>query len=649
MRIVCRRSALMGRTSGLGAMAMVDLPMAEARARLSGREDRLSVAVSNSPRSCVVSGEPVALREWMGLLERDGVFCRLVKVDVASHSPQMDGPAADLSAELAGMQVNAASVPLFSTVLAQEVQGGELGAAYWGRNLREPVRFAETMAALMDLGATSFVELGPHPVLAPALQQTAQARAQDACVLTWGRREEPEVSHALEVVAGLWAAGHEIDWSRLIPASAQWPELPLYPWQRERHWVRQAMARDAGRPSVAPGVPDDQAAWLNALRWVSSPLAESAGNAAASTPSGAPWLVVCAGDAVAAAVVHALHAAGVRAADCKPQALAEALAQSGPAAVVMCLDDQPGAAHRLVAAMQAISRAPACAETKLWAVTTGAQEVLEQARHRVAVHAAAAWGAGRVLADEHAPHWGGMVDLDPEAEGDASARQLARQLLAADGEPQVAWRQGRRFVLRLSSKADTASAAFAPPWRADGAYTVTGGLGDVGLRVAAAMVSAGVRRPVLMGRHGLPPRQRWRDADLDVRTAARVAAVRSLESAGAAVHVIEADPANAHDTERALREYEAAAWPPIRGVVHAAGVLESQLALQADAASFERVLAPKLEGALILDRLLPRLDCFILFSSIIAVLGVAGTAAYAAANAGLDALAADRRARGSRA
>ena len=69
-------------------MALVDLSMEETVGRLAGREERLSVAVSNSPRSSVISGDPKAVQQVMAELERDDVFCRLVKVDVASHSPQ---------------------------------------------------------------------------------------------------------------------------------------------------------------------------------------------------------------------------------------------------------------------------------------------------------------------------------------------------------------------------------------------------------------------------------------------------------------------------------------------------------------------------------------------------------------------------------
>ncbi|MGB0128392.1 MAG: beta-ketoacyl reductase, partial [Rhodocyclaceae bacterium] len=178
------------------------------------------------------------------------------------------------------------------------------------------------------------------------------------------------------------------------------------------------------------------------------------------------------------------------------------------------------------------------------------------------------------------------------------------------------------------------------------AYLVTGGLGEVGLLVAGAMAEHGARRLVLMGRSGLPPRTSWQHGDLDARTARRVAAVRALEARGVSVNILEADLGDLAAVQKALADYAREAWPPICGVVHAAGVLDNRLALQLDSDTFDRVLGPKLRGAMNLDRLLPELECFILFSSISAVLGMPGMSNYAADNAGLDALAADRWARG---
>ena len=85
-RVICRRSRLLRQTRGQGAMALVELSFDQARAAIAGYEDRLSVAVSNSSRSTVLSGDPAALDELIAALEARDVFCRRVKVDVADRA-----------------------------------------------------------------------------------------------------------------------------------------------------------------------------------------------------------------------------------------------------------------------------------------------------------------------------------------------------------------------------------------------------------------------------------------------------------------------------------------------------------------------------------------------------------------------------------
>ena len=212
MHIICRRSALMRRISGQGAMALVDLSMDEAVTRLAGREERLSVAVSNSPRSSVISGDPDALQHVMAELERDDVFCRLVKVDVASHSPQMDPSARELVAGLGELVTGEARIPIWSTVLGRRAAGHEFGAAYWGCNLRQTVRFTEAVSGLLEDGVTIFVELGPHPILLHSVAETAHSLGRGVAVVACGSREDDEQAALLVAVGQLWVAGYPVEW-----------------------------------------------------------------------------------------------------------------------------------------------------------------------------------------------------------------------------------------------------------------------------------------------------------------------------------------------------------------------------------------------------------------------------------------------------
>ena len=170
-RIICRRSRLARRTSGHGAMAVVELSLATSTEILAGYEDRLAVAVSNSPTSTVLSGDPDALEEVLTGLERDGVFCRRIKVDYASHSPQMDPLRGDLLSMLEGLAPRETKVNLYSTVTGAIASGPDLGPDYWVRNLREPVLFAGVIETLLKDGIEVFLEVSPHPILLSSIQQ----------------------------------------------------------------------------------------------------------------------------------------------------------------------------------------------------------------------------------------------------------------------------------------------------------------------------------------------------------------------------------------------------------------------------------------------------------------------------------------------
>lgn len=169
--------------------------------------------------------------------------------------------------------------------------------------------------------------------------------------------------------------------------------------------------------------------------------------------------------------------------------------------------------------------------------------------------------------------------------------------------------------------------------RADATYLIAGGTGGLGLTVGRWLVEKGARHLVLLSRSG--------------SSAAGQEAAADLAAKGATVKTIQADIANESDVSRALAEIRHS-MPPLRGVIHSAGVLDDRLLLNQDAESFRRVLAPKVLGAWNLHTLTADLDLdfFVLFSSIASVLGSPGQANYAAANAFLDGLAQDRRSRG---
>ena len=238
-RIICFRSWLLLRVSGKGEMALVELSLEEAEEVLSGYEELLSIAASNSPQTTILSGDPDALDEVLWFLERENIFCRRIKVPVASHSPQMDPLGAELMEGLMDVMPVATAVPLHSTVTGESVEGAELTAEYWMRNLRWPVLFSSTIQRLLDTGHDVFLEMSPHPILLPAIEEGLRHGERAGVVLPSLRRAQNERGVLLESLGGLYALGYPVDWRRLWPAGGRCVPLPSYPWQRERYWIEE--------------------------------------------------------------------------------------------------------------------------------------------------------------------------------------------------------------------------------------------------------------------------------------------------------------------------------------------------------------------------------------------------------------------------
>lgn len=269
--------------------------------------------------------------------------------------------------------------------------------------------------------------------------------------------------------------------------------------------------------------------------------------------------------------------------------------------------------------IQAITKQP----TQVWFVTRGAMAFSDQPP---VVNQSALWGLGRVIALERPELWGGLIDLDLQfAEPAAEAALLLSTLLSTQFEDQLAVRSGQVYAARLTPALPSPARQSFPPLRADGTYLITGGLGGLGFQVAQWMVEHGARHLLLSGRSG---------AD------GRADAIRQLEEAGTTVCVVKADIGCWEDAVNLMRVAQET-LPPLRGIVHAAGVLDDGLLPQQTWSRFVRVMAPKVKGAWYLHCLTAKLplDFFVLFSSDTALLGATGQGNYAAANAFMDALA----------
>jgi amino acid adenylation domain-containing protein len=244
VRVICARSRLLKRVRGKGGMLAVELPADEVRRRVPQDAVRVAIAADNSPTSTVLAADTAAVVEVMEALEKQDVFCRLVSVDVAAHSPQMDVLADDLRREVADIAPRTASIPFYSTVIGGMQQDPDLDSSYWARNLRQPVLFRQATQQLLKDEYDVFIEISPHSILTAPVQQTIDASGRLGIVVPSLRRGEGASRTMMASLARLYALGLSLNWKAIAP-QGRVASLPFYPWQRQRYWLE----ADAQPPS----------------------------------------------------------------------------------------------------------------------------------------------------------------------------------------------------------------------------------------------------------------------------------------------------------------------------------------------------------------------------------------------------------------
>nr|QBF51769.1 type I polyketide synthase [Streptomyces caniferus] len=237
-RVVALRSQAIARVAGTGGMASVGMPADEVRSHLERWHGQIGVAAVNGPSSTVISGDAEAVEQARAVLEGEGVRVRRVPVDFAGHSVATEQLKDELLELLAPVSPQQCEVAFYSSVTGGQVDGPELTAVYWYRNLRQTVEFEAATRVLLADGYEIFVEASAHPVLAVGLQETFQSAGSSAAAVPSLRADDGGWDRFLLSLGAAWAHGASVDWRPAFPAdAAPRTDLPTYAFQRDRFWL----------------------------------------------------------------------------------------------------------------------------------------------------------------------------------------------------------------------------------------------------------------------------------------------------------------------------------------------------------------------------------------------------------------------------
>jgi acyl transferase domain-containing protein/NADPH:quinone reductase-like Zn-dependent oxidoreductase len=244
LRVIYHRGRCMQLVPPTGRMLAVGLGVADAAELLAPYAGRVSIGALNSPDSVTLSGDADALVAIERVLHAREVYCRPLKVSYAFHSHHMDGIREELRASLRDIRTQSPAIRVYAAVGGRPSAEGDFGADYWWGNVREPVRFSQAIAGLLDEGFELFLEVGPHPVLSGPVSECALHAGRAATVLHSLRRGGPERAEMLAGLGTLHRLGTGIDWEGLFPDEGSVAPFPTYSWDHEPHWHQSDNCRE---------------------------------------------------------------------------------------------------------------------------------------------------------------------------------------------------------------------------------------------------------------------------------------------------------------------------------------------------------------------------------------------------------------------
>jgi len=694
LAIVATRGKLMQQLPD-GAMLSIGLPEKEVQQLL---EDEVSLAASNSPSSCVVSGSMQAIDQLQQELQQIGVSCRRLHTNHAFHSPMMSPIIESFVQFLQKVKLNPPKIPFISNVSGTWIATAQAtDPNYWAQHLREPVRFCEGITELAKTPETLFLEVGPGRTLSTFVKQHQKEESPVLTSLRHPQEQESDVAFLLKSLGQLWLFGVKVDWSGFYTNERRHRiPLPTYPFERKRYWIEvNKNATLAMMQQQSTDKKPDIADWFYVPRWKeSTPLALLKKGELLEQKS--CWLIFIDSYGVGAEIAEQLRQKGqdvvtvglgeeftrlddytytinpqqkddydallqaLQDQDWKPQEIAhfwsitpdDTLTRQELEGQIHLKrqffeDCQNLGLYSLVFLAQALGQQNITEPIKLMVVTSNVHDVTGS--EILCPEKATILSACKVIPQEYPNISCCCFDIVLASRHQRSQKHIDYLLAEFTAQPTdnvIAYRRNHRWVQTYEPIRLEENITGKTRLRKQGVYLITGGLGGVGLVLAEYLAKTVQAKLVLLGRKGLPEKDQWQEwletHDQEDSISRKIRKVQEIEALGGEVLATAADVANEEQMQKAIAIGNER-FGTINGVIYAAGNSEeAHCAIEETSPPLAQLqFDSKVFGIFVLEKVLQQQDLdFCQFtSSLASILGGLGFISYSAANIFMDAYA----------
>ncbi|KYC36603.1 beta-ketoacyl synthase [Scytonema hofmannii PCC 7110] len=670
----------------VGAMLSVSQTAAEIKTLLN---ENLSLAASNAPSLCVVSGTHNAVDTIYEQLAASGVECRRLHTSHAFHSVMMEPIIEPFIKEVKKVQLNPPQIPFISNVTGTWITAEQAtDPNYWARHLRQPVQFATGISTLLQEPDRILLEVGPGRTLCTFAQKHSDSPA--LCSLRHPKEKQSDVVFVLNTLGKLWLYGVQVDWSGFYAHEHRHRlPLPTYPFERQRYWIEDYKQRpDNSGKSVSLGKKPDIADWFYWPLWKQSipPILLKQKELVTHSSCTLVFIDEC---GLGEELVKRLQLDGqdvitvkegskfTKLSECAyslnagqrddyDALLNELVAQDKTPKTIVHLWSVTSVGHTqsglegvdkaqekgfysLLFLAQALGKQHITDEVQIAVISNNMQSVIGE--EVLCPEKATLLAAVKVIPQEYSNISCRSIDVVIPKEVSWQEEKLVDLLLNELGTQSsdivIAYRGFNRWVQTFEPVQLEEAKGGASRLRQGGVYLITGGLGGIGLALASHLAKAVQAKLVLIGRSAFPAPEEWEQwlatHDEKDSVSRKIQKVKELEELGAKVLVFSADVANLEQMQFAIAKAQEL-FGQINGVIHSAGVADyAGVISRRTRETTESIMAPKVRGTLVLDSLLKdvKLDFLILCSSLSSIIyrKKFSEVGYCAANEFLDAFA----------